>query len=138
MGPHIVLRVRRIAATARELNVSFESLFAVAWIHQFAHLLHVGIPDENGSFNQPITPEFSELVAQWATWKTVAAHPLLHDTFTTLTERLSDLCYCPDAVREMSAFEMCSYLWCVRNKSEGFDRRSFERKLFNLQDDQIE
>lgn len=98
-------------------TASFESLLTIAWIHQFAHLLHVGIPDAAGKFNRQTTHEFGETIAQWATWKTVNANPSLHDTFLTLTENLCDACYCPDAIRECSNFEMCSYLWCVRNNA---------------------
>jgi hypothetical protein len=132
VGPHIVLRVQRIADCARRLNLPFEQLFALAWIHQFSHLVHLGVPDADGRFNARMGDEFAELVAQWATWRATEKHPALRRAFSSLSRRQSLIFHSWKPIRNCTSEEFRSFLWCLRTGRQSFERLSFMRKLFAL------
>ena len=123
VGPRIVLRVERVAAFAVCCGIPFEDLFALAWIHAFAHLMHLGVPDPDGRYNAGHSPDFVEMVAQWATWQATQDHAHLRRAFEKLLRRQVDLYHTWDAVKDCSKEEFHAFLWCLRMGRENFDFR---------------
>ena len=129
VGPHIVLRIQRIAAAADDIGVEFERLLVLAWVHQFAHLIHLGIPDADGLFNPPKSNLFVEIMAQWATWKTVEMNPYLLQAFFALSRNQGEAQRAWKTIQNFTKQEISWFLWCLRAKRRGFNRAELEKRL---------
>lgn len=121
VGPRIVLRVERIADCTVRVGARFEDLFTVAWIHAFAHLAHLGIPDADGLFNRSQNAEFAETVAQWATWQAIRSCPDLSGAFERLLRHQSPIYHGWTSLKNSAKEELRAVLWCLRTGRPGFN-----------------
>lgn len=128
VGPRIVLRVERIADCAIRIGARFEDLFVVAWIHAFAHLAHLGVPDADGLFNRYQSAEFAETVAQWATWQATRRHPDSDGTFERLLRHQSPIYHGWTSIKDCAQEEFQAALWCLRTGRPSFDPSGLRAK----------
>ena len=126
VGPQIVLRMQRVADLARTLRIAPDKLCALAWVHALAHLIHLGVPDEQGRFNAPVSPAFREAVARWATDRALARDGNLRELHHVLTE--TSLMSPGRTLPQMDVDDFRWRLWRLR--SEKGSRRLLAQRLF--------
>jgi hypothetical protein len=113
--------MERIADCAIRIGAGFEDLLAVAWIHAFAHLAHLGAPDADRLFNRCQNAEFAETVAQWATWRATRCHPDLDGAFERLLRHQCAIYHRWTSIKACAQEEFQAALWCLRTGRPSFD-----------------
>ncbi|MEQ2006560.1 MAG: hypothetical protein ABMA26_07170 [Limisphaerales bacterium] len=132
-SPQIVLFLHAIARAAEELERPYHvhELGQLVFLHEFAHLVHLGRSDLDGLLN-PAAPEpwsrqdWVELVSQLFTWSAIKDDAKL----AALFEKLTDIS--PPAYQTWRTLTDCSledfraYLWLLRRNGAGKNGLAFQ------------
>lgn len=118
----IVLFMHAIAQAAEQLGqgAQVHELGALVFLHEFAHVIHLGEMDTEGLFN-PDAPkpwnrkDWVELVAQLFTWSAIKNDAKLAALFEKLTDTLPSEYQTWRTLRECPLEEFRTYLWLLRH-----------------------
>lgn len=120
-SPHIVLFMHTIAQAAEQLGqrAQVHELGQMVFLHEFAHVIHLGRADTDGLLN-PAAPhpwsrqDWVELVAQLFTWSAIKDDAKLAALFEKLTDLLPPEYRTWRTLRDCSLEDLRAYLWLLR------------------------
>ncbi len=120
-SPHIVLFMHAIAEAAEQLGQRSQvhKLGQLVFLHEFAHVIHLGRADTDGLLHQAAPPPWTrqdwvELVAQLFTWSAIKDDAKLADLFEKLTDMLPPEYRIWRTLRDCSLEDFRAYLWLLR------------------------
>ncbi len=125
-SPHIVLFMHTIAQAAEQLGqrAQVHELGQMVFLHEFAHVIHLGRADTDGLLNPAAPPPWTrqdwvELVAQFFTWSAIKDDARLAALFEKLTDLLPPEYRTWRTMRDCSMEEFRAYLWLLRRDGAG-------------------
>ena len=125
-SPHIVLFMHTIAQAAEQLGqrAQVHELGQMVFLHEFAHVIHLGRADTDGLLNPAAPPPWTrqdwvELVAQFFTWSAIKDDGRLAALFEKLTDLLPPEYRTWRTLRDCSLEDLRAYLWLLRRNGAG-------------------
>lgn len=132
-SPHIVLFMHAIAQAAEQLGqrAQVHELGQLVFLHEFAHVIHLGQADTDGLLNPAAPPPWTrqdwvELVAQLFTWSAINDDAKLAALFEQLTDMLPPEYRTWRTLRDCSLEDFRAYLWLLRRSGAGKNGLNFQ------------